>query len=104
MHVDVQLEDGQAAERGKRRKAVIRDISDVDRSLRRNELECTYLVHWTGALHRFSSRDAIIFVGSVLEKHFSLTMILPQIKKKRLLSNVGHRGTKAENLAWHPTG
>ena len=39
-------------------------------SLRRNELEDTDLVHWTGALHRFSSRDAIIAVGSVLEKHF----------------------------------
>ena len=39
-------------------------------SLRRNELECTNLVHSTGALHRFSSRDAIIVVGSVLEKHF----------------------------------
>ena len=39
-------------------------------SLRRNELECTDLVHWTGALHRFSSRDAIIVTGSVLEKHF----------------------------------
>ena len=39
-------------------------------SLRRNELECTKLVHLTGALHRFSSRDAIIVVGSVLEKHF----------------------------------
>ena len=33
-------------------------------SLRRNELECTDLVHSTGA------RDAIIVVGSVLEKHF----------------------------------
>ena len=31
---------------------------------------CTDLVHWTEALHRFSSRDAIIVVGSVLEKHF----------------------------------
>ena len=39
-------------------------------SLRRNELECTDLVHWTEALHRFSSRDAIIVVGSVFEKHF----------------------------------
>ena len=40
-------------------------------SLRRNELECTDLAHWTGALHRFFlSRDAIIFVGSLLEKHF----------------------------------
>ena len=30
MDVDVQLQDGQAAERGKRRKAVIRGISGVD--------------------------------------------------------------------------
>ena len=30
----------------------------------------TDLVHWTGALHRFSSRDAVIVVRSVLEKHF----------------------------------
>ena len=35
----------------------------------RTELECTNVVHWTEALHRFSSRDAIIVVGSVLEKH-----------------------------------
>ena len=28
------------------------------------------MVHWTAALHRFSSRDAIFGVGSVLEKHF----------------------------------
>ena len=39
-------------------------------SLRHNELECTNLVHWTWALHRFWARDAIIVVGSVLEKHF----------------------------------
>ena len=39
-------------------------------SLRRNELECTDLAHCTEAWHRFSSRDAIIVVGSVLEKHF----------------------------------
>ena len=39
-------------------------------SLRRNELECTDLAYWTGALHHFLSRDAIIFVGSVLEKHY----------------------------------
>ena len=38
-------------------------------SLRRNELECTDLVRWTEALHRFSSRDAIIVVCSALEKH-----------------------------------
>ena len=39
-------------------------------SLRRNELVSTDLVLWTEALHRFSSRDAIIVVGSVLEKYF----------------------------------
>ena len=36
----------------------------------RDELESTNLVHWTEAFHRFSSRDAVIVVGSVLEKHF----------------------------------
>ena len=36
----------------------------------RNDLECTNLVHWTEALHRFSSREGIIVVGSALEKHF----------------------------------
>ena len=30
VYVDVQLQDGQAAVRGKRRKAVIRDVSGVD--------------------------------------------------------------------------
>ena len=39
-------------------------------SLRCNELERTNVVRWTGALHRFSSRDGIIVVGSVFEKHF----------------------------------
>ena len=37
-------------------------------SLRRNQLECTDLVHWTEELHRLRSRDAIVVVGSVLEK------------------------------------
>ena len=50
-------------------------------SLRRNELECTDLVHWTEALHRFSSRDAIIVVGSVLEKHFDGDFTPDQEKK-----------------------
>ena len=36
----------------------------------RNELECPNLVHRTEELHRFSSRDATIVVGSVLVKHF----------------------------------
>ena len=59
------------------------------------------MVHWTEALQRFSSRDAIIVVVSVLEKHFDGDFT--KIKKKRSLSNVGHRGTKPENLAWHST-
>ena len=71
-------------------------------SPRRNELECTDLVHWTGASHRFSSRDGIFVVGSVLEKHFDGDF--SQDQEKRSPSNVGHRGTKAENLAWHATG
>ena len=50
-------------------------------SLRRNELECTNLVHWTEALHRFSSRDAIIVVCSVLEKHFDGDFTPDQEKK-----------------------
>ena len=71
-------------------------------SLRRNELECTDLVHWTGALHVF--RHVMQLSLLVLCWKSILTVILPQIKKKRSLSNVGHRGTKAENLAWHSTG
>ena len=50
-------------------------------SLRRNELECTNLVRWTWALHRFSSRDAIIVVGFVLEKHFGGDFTRDQEKK-----------------------
>ena len=50
-------------------------------SLRRNKLECTDLVHRTEALHRFSSRDAIIVVGSVLEKHFDGDFTPDQEKK-----------------------
>ena len=48
---------------------------------RRNELECTDLVYWTEALHRFSSRHAIIIVGSVLEKHFDGDFTPDQEKK-----------------------
>ena len=39
-------------------------------SPRRNELECINLLHWREALYGFSSRDAIIIFGFVLEKHF----------------------------------
>ena len=66
--VDVQLQDGQAVARGTAKKSS-HPWHFRSWSLRRNELECTDLVHWTEALHRFSSRDAIIVVGSVLEKH-----------------------------------
>ena len=40
------------------------------RSPTRNELECINLVYWREVLYGFSSRDAIIVVGSVLQKHF----------------------------------
>ena len=42
-------------------------------SARRNELGCINLVYWRlyrTALYGFSSRDAIIVVGFVLDKHF----------------------------------
>ena len=66
--VDVQLQDGQAAARGKRRKAVIRDISGVDHW---GVTNLSAPIWFTGrALHRFSSREAILVVVSVLKKHF----------------------------------
>ena len=68
MDVDVQQQDGQAVARGTAKKSS-HPWHFRCWSLRRNELECTDLVHWTEALHRFSSRDAIIVVGSVLQKH-----------------------------------
>ena len=51
-------------------------------SPRHNELECTManLLHWTEALHFFSSRDAIIVVGSVLEKNFDGDFVPDQEK------------------------
>ena len=85
----VQLQDG-GCSAGTAKKSS-HHISGVD--LRRNELECTDLVHWTEALFFV---DAIIVVGS--EKHFDGDFTPDS------LSNVGHRGTKAENLAWHSTG
>ena len=65
----------------------------------RNELEWTNQVHWTEALHRFSSRDPIFVLGSVLERHFDGDFT--KMKKKKSLSNIGHRGTTAENFAWY---
>ena len=48
----------------------------------RNDLECTNLVHWTEALHRFSSREANIVVGSALEKHFDGDFTQPRSRKR----------------------
>ena len=65
----------------------------------RNDLECTNLVHWTEALHRFSSRDAIIVVGSALEKHFDGDFTQNQEKEitfKRWLKTL--LGTQRVNL------
>ena len=98
--VDVQLQDGQAAARGQRRKAVIRDISGVDHWGVTNLSAPTWFTrqgHCTVFRH-------VMQLSLVLCWKSTLTVILPQIKKKRSLSNVGHRGTKAENLAWHSTG
>ena len=69
VYVDVQLQDGQAAARGKRRKAVIRDIFGVDH---RGVTNLSAPIWFTGQRHFtvFLSRDATIVVGSVLEKHF----------------------------------
>ena len=88
VYVDVQLQVGQTAACGKRRKAG----HFWCWSLRRNELECTNLVHWTEELHRFSSRDAITVVGFVLEKHVDDDFTPDQ--EKDHFSNFGHRGTK----------
>ena len=99
--VDVQLQDGQAASRGKRRKAVIRDISGVDH-LRVMNLSAP--IWFTGQRHYTVFRQVMQLSLLVLCWKSTLTVIFPQIKKMRSLSNVGHRGTKAENLAWHSTG
>ena len=69
LRVDAQLQVSQAAaprDSEEKRSSVTHPCW----SPKRNELECTNMVHWTAASHRFSSRDAIIVVGSVLEKHF----------------------------------
>ena len=55
-----------------------------------------------GNLYRYTPGDAVIVGGSVLEKHFDGDFIPDQ--EKKITSNVGHRGTKADNLAWHSTG
>ena len=55
--VHVQLLDGQAAARGKRRKAVIHDTSSVDHWGVTNLRAPIWFTGWAAALHRFSSRD-----------------------------------------------
>ena len=50
-------------------------------SPRRNELECINLVYWREALYGFSSRDAIMVVGFVLEKHFGGDFTADQEKR-----------------------
>ena len=104
--VDVQLAAGrsdQAAARGKRRKAVIRDISGVDHWGVTN-LNAPIWFTAAGQGHCIVFRHVMQLSLLVLYLKSTLTVILPQIKKKRSLSNVGHRSTKAENLAWHSTG
>ena len=99
--VDVQPQDGQAAAPGQRRKAVIRDISGVDHW---GVTNLSAPIWFTGQGHCTVFRHVMQLSLLVLCWKSPLTVILPQIMKKRSLSNVGHRGTKAENLAWHSTG
>ena len=101
VYVNVQLSDGQAAARGKRRKAVIRDISGV------NHWGVTILsapIWLTGQGHCTVFCHVMQLSLLVLCQKGILTLSLPQIKKNRSLSNVGHRGAKPENLLWHSTG
>ena len=99
--VDVQLQDGQAAARGQRRKAVIRDISGVDHW---GVTNLSAPIWFTGQRHCTVFRHVMQLSLLVPCRKSTLTVILQQIKKNRSLLNVGHRGTKAENLAWHSTG
>ena len=56
---------------------------------------------WTGALHRFSSRDAIIVVGFVLEKHFGGDFTFRDQEKEITFKRWPFGVPEAENLAWH---
>ena len=99
--VDVQLLDGQAAAQGKRRKAVICDTSGVGH---RSITNLSAPIWFAGQGHCTVFRHVMQLSLLVLCWKSTLAVVLPQIKKKRSLSNVGHRGNKAENLAWHSTG
>ena len=65
---------------GERREAVIRDASGVGHRSVTN-LSAPIWFHWTAAKHRISSRDAIIVVDSVLEKHFDVHFTPDQEKE-----------------------
>ena len=69
MYVDVQLQVGQAAARGQRRRAVIRDISGVDHRRVKN---LSASIWFTGERYCTVFRHVMQFivVGSMLEKHF----------------------------------
>ena len=86
---------------GKRRKAVIRDTSGIDHW---GVTNLSALISFAGQGHCTVFRHVMQLSLLVLCWKSTLAVILHEIKKKRSLSNVGHRGTKAENLAWHSTG
>ena len=77
--VDVQLQDGQAAARGQRRKAVIRDISVVDHW---GVTNLSAPIWFTGQRHCTVFRHVMQLSLLVLCWKSTLTVILPQIKKK----------------------
>ena len=86
---------------GTAKKAVIRDISGVDHW---GVTNLSAPIWFTGQWHCTVFHHVMQLSLLVLCWKSTWTVILPQIKKKKSLSNVGHRGTKAENLAWHSTG
>ena len=86
---------------GKRRKAVIRDTSGIDHW---GVTNLSAPISIAGQGHCTVFRHVMQLSLLVLCWKSTLAVILPEIKKKRSLSNVGHRGTKAENMAWHSTG
>ena len=99
--VDVQLQDGEAAARGKRRKAVIRDISGIDHW---GVTNLSAPISFAGQGHCTVFRHVMQLLVLALCWKSTSAVILSEIKKKKSLSNFGHRGTKAENLASHSTG
>ena len=77
--VDIQLQDGQAAARGQRRKAVIRDISGVDHW---GVTNLSAPIWFTGQRHCTVFRHVMQLSLLALCWKSTLTVILPQIKKK----------------------